>query len=877
MEREIKIEYNPTRIYAITSGDGHIVGLMDSAGYAAEILGGSFIYVAPEGIDTNAGTSANPVRTLAKAIELADDEGRDILLKAGIHTYFASHNTFGKRIVAAPGAYLVCIGTAQNDYTQQRFVFDSQAFFVAKVNPSVADHDHASGLNSGTGFWFTGRADAGATADKCNRFYAPMLSGGGILRLARLRLYRDIDGSNEIETPSATEYEWEAELIPDLETFFAGLGYGSAAFPSSDANAVLMYNHYNSLLAHGDGLGRVFVVTKVQCDLAGGTDYRHLDVVWFDGVPQYFYETPLSPSEADGGVQCYGNADTPGPMLRQWFMFGGGGYTRHTAIQPNKRIGDTDYEFSVTGPAIDSADQQDYARPCAVYHNGIPMFSTYDGSGDCYSAQQMSDEFETAGSYGSLPSYVTDILEAQLGALAKGLGMNRPYFSVYNRFGSRPGFGNDPCFGELINNVNPDSPFMTARSMTQTSLVSGAADPEFFESAEAFADNLFYGGALVNLKHFCEMPVYTGLDALFTNLGFLPVHGLGVNCRLKNCYVQPAEMHRQTEAITAGQDVATLSQYRTKADRIFVESWTPDSRHTEAQDGSSSSFSQYILGASLNGYAFSRRDVGLTRVRDSAFVGFYILADRVELWHVSAALCVYATTDGTPIHGCAFAYFSGYYLTPDATPIEIAYSIVREALSQCLIPPGSSQTAVTSADPLFKSIVNPYDLKLQAVSKGDFADSPGLAYTPETSFFTGPREAGAYDDRGVETITWEEFTIIFPWVMPTESRRVKLTNQRRDGVKSKLSVGKNSIRIPLQWKYALSQGDLRNLENLLNADESLCRIYFNPVSKPTKYLVGYVDQEFKHGGPMGLLPDTSSDVILEFDCAQPGDSIYEYL
>lgn len=879
MERKIKIEYNPQRTYSEDFGPGHTVGRLTDAEVDAIIAATTVIYCSPTGIDTASGlTEGAAVRTLAKAIELAVTGSKNaVVLLPGFHTYFASHNTFGKTIIAKNGANLVCLGTdrgfVDSAFQAQNFVFDSQAFAIQQLNPALPGHDALGGYTSGTGFWFTGRADLPTTPGKANRFYLPMLTDGGTLRLCRLRLYKGIGSSELVQTPDPTEVEWTADLIGDLEVFFAGLGYGSVAFPPTDVYGKLVYNPYDSLRAMGDGLGRVFMVTNVRCDLAGGTSYRNLTVIWYNGAPQYFYETPLSPSEGDMGPLSFGNATTPGPMLRQWYLVGGGGYVRHTAIQPNKRIGDPGYEYSVSGPALSFPQVLNHAKLPAVYWNGVPMFSTYDGSGKCYSAKQMSDVLQAAaGVYASLPAYVKTILESAQRTQAFALGYQSVRFSVYNRFRAT---------ADLVGNINPDSPMMVSQEMTETDFPASSVDPDFFDSAAALCDNLFYGGALINARWYAEFPVVTKLMAPPYNYGsgdlVLPVHGLGVNCRLQNCEILGTDIGTQRRAYTLNEPTVFNSAYRTRADRIYVEAWLPDQTSVPATDGDGSTFSNFCTAQTINGLSISRKATGLARIKNTACVDVYQVASHVQLWHISAVACAYLATDAELVHGSCASFFTGYYLTPDASPMTITESVIREAVAQNLIPPGSTTTNVTSGDPQFKSSNNPYDLRLQALAKGDFFDSPALAYTSETSVFGGPREAGAYDDRGQLTIAWDSFEIDFPWLMLTESSRMILQNQRRDGAKPKLAVSENTVRLPLQWSVALSEDDLRNLERLIRATEAMVRIYFRPVAEPTKHLVGYVDQRMRHGGPYGLLSNTSGNVQLDIDCRQPGDSIYDYL
>ncbi len=63
---------------------------------------GATIHVSPTGSDTAAGTSTNPVRTLARAVSMATS-GSTVLLRGG--TYRESVQVYGKDvdIVGAPG------------------------------------------------------------------------------------------------------------------------------------------------------------------------------------------------------------------------------------------------------------------------------------------------------------------------------------------------------------------------------------------------------------------------------------------------------------------------------------------------------------------------------------------------------------------------------------------------------------------------------------------------------------------------------------------------------------------------------------------------------------------------------------------------------
>ena len=113
MERKIKIEYNPQRTYAVESGAGHNVGLMSSESLNDLLASVTKIYCGPEGDDSNNGLSeAAAVRTWARAIELAvTGDIEAIVFLPGFHSYFASHNLYGKKAIAMPGAKFVCIGT----------------------------------------------------------------------------------------------------------------------------------------------------------------------------------------------------------------------------------------------------------------------------------------------------------------------------------------------------------------------------------------------------------------------------------------------------------------------------------------------------------------------------------------------------------------------------------------------------------------------------------------------------------------------------------------------------------------------------------------------------------------------------------------------
>lgn len=866
MERTIKIEFDPQRSYAVESGSAHAVGMMTQEMLEAELSSVSKVYVSPSGVDTNNGiTEITPVKSIAKAIELAVGTTlAAIVLMPGNHYYLASHNLYGKKLIAKPGARLIDIGTATAGnlgLTSMKWSFDAVAMFNASVSPALPGY----GPNQcGTGVWFTGRSDTPTDAGKANRYYLPAVSDGGSLRLCRLRLQYD----SQPLPIDATEQEWQvSDALGEMEVYFAAEGFPSIAFPSPGTLAgVLVTSTVNSVFAHTDGAGRVFVVLRTKCDLSGGSNFREIVTIWYNGAIQYWYELPLTPTEGDYGPQCYGNAVTAGPMIRQYAMFGGGAYVRHTAIQPRKRIGASGYQFSVQDPFNNITGVR--TRVPAFYFDGVPMFSDFQGIGKCYSAQQFSDALQAAGGvFANLPAWASKVITSAQQSLALAMGYGRG--GPYNRFGAS---------FDYAQNTNPNSPFMTAPSMTATDAASSSLNPVFFSSAESAADSLFYGGALVNVKFFAQVPIGKAKLAPY-NIQDIPlaVHGLGLNTRLQNCMIFGTDIGAQLRSYNDDATSSIQSFYRRPQDRVFIEGWNPTSLVSAAPDTTGSIHSNFVLAADANWYCTSSRPTGEVRVKNSVFAGLYLIAENAELWHVSATSCAYACTNDEQIFGSCFSYFTGYYLTPDASPVALDYCFVRESLAQNLIPPGSTVTNTSSTDPLFRSVANPYDLRLQATSKDDFFDSPALAATPTVSLFGGNREAGAYDERGIVEITWRSFEIVFPWLMPIETDRFRVSNRRRDGVRTKYSTGKASVGLRMQWRVALSEADLRNIERLVNADESMIRVYFNPVSKPTTYLTGYVDQSMRHGGPMALLSNVSENVSLDFDLQQPGESLFDWI
>lgn len=868
MERTIKIEFDPQRSYAVESGDGHVVGLMTDAMLTAELAAVSKIFVSPSGSDSYDGlTELTPVKSMAKGIELAVSNSRAaVVLMPGDHYYLASHNLYGKRLIGMSGVRLLDIGTTTAGnigLTSYKWSFDAREMYNASISPALSGFqpDYC-----GTGVWFTGRSDIPTDAGKANRYYLPAVSDGGALRLCRLRMHY-----NAQPVPiDPLENEWQvSDAIGDMEVYFGSEGYPSIAFPSPvSLDEVLVASPENSVFAHTDGAGRVFVVLRTKCDLAGGSDFREVVTIWYNGAIQYWYELPLSPSEADYGPQCYGNATTAGPMIRQYGMFGGGGYQRHTAIQPKKRIGASGYQYSVQDTFVDNIFDRVRARVPAFYFDGVPMFSDFQGTGKCYSAQQFSDALQSAaGVFANLPAWASAIITSAQRTLAVAHGYGRG--GPYNRFGA---------FIDYAQNTNPNTPFLTAPAMTSTDAAASALDPVYFASAEAVADNLFYGGSVVNINYFAQLPVGKARIAPYNTQDIpLAVHGLGVNTRLQNCQIIGTDIGAQVRSYTEQAQVNAQAFYRQAQDRAFIEAWNPTGTLSTDQDAEGTVFSNFILGADFNWYCSSAKPTGAVRIRNSAFAGIYLVAERAELWHVSATSCAYACTNDEHIFGSCFSYFTGYYLTPDASPVVLDYCFVRESLAQNLIPPGSTVTNTQSTDPLFRSVVNPYDLRLQATSKDDFFDSPALAATPTVSVFGGNREAGAYDERGIVEITWRSFEIVFPWLMPIETDRFRVSNRRRDGVRTKYSTSKASVGLRMQWRVALSETDLRNIERLVNADECMIRVYFNPVSKPTTYLTGYVDQSMRHGGPMALLSNVSENVSLDFDLQQPGESLFDWI
>lgn len=873
MERQIKIEYNPKRAVEVDYGNRRNVGLMDSIELTAQLDAVSKVYVSPTGDDANNGLSnLSPVRTITRAIDIAVVDDYDaIIFMPGMHSYYASYNLFGKMAIALPGAQFTNVD-----------IYFSNAY--------GADAFPATPL-MGIPVWFTGRGDMPENVEKSNRLYWPGVcrhpsGGSGILKLLRFNMYYDNDLSLA-KAVDSTEYEWQVDNFFDvIDAYFIGLGYtsftrlGDAFVASTEFD-----NLPENLVAMTDGAGKVFVVTSIVASLTGSMAYgsrKRLHIIWYNGEIKYWYEMDeyvshevTHPTGSQYWLLNVGSADTAGPAIA-YSVDPVSGYHRYSAIQPNKRVTDTGYKYEVTkSEAIPNNSKYMVA---GVYYDGVPMFSKYNGDGLCYSAQQISDALQSAGgSYSALPTWAKDFFSASQRQNAKAMGYRRPG-RPYNVGINANGLHNGHILRPAAT-VNPNSPYVTGPRMLSTNAPASSKDPVFFESSEAFGDNLFYGGAVINFLWYAPADNRTYYASILdlSNDGITEVYGLGINSRLQNCEVLLTDFATQKNAYEAGGAIWNYKNRLKVNDPNYVEAWIPNTEHSPVADGDASTDSQLLkIGEGYRG-TVSRYAAGIKSLKESIFVGVNIISVGVKLWHVSAATCGYAVTDDIEVYGCAFAHFSGYYLTPDGSPMTILHSVIREAVSQNLIPPDSTLTNVKSADPLFKSVENPYDLRLKAISKGDFIDSPAIALTPQTSFFGGQREAGAYDDKGSLIITWDSFLIVFPWVMPIDSGRTILENQRRDGVQTRISVSKTSIKLSLQWPYALSKDDLINIERLLNADESIVRIYFSPVSKPDKYLSGYIRQNFKTGGPISLMSLMSDKVQLEFSTPQPADSIYNYL
>ena len=864
MERNIKIQYNPQKEFATESAAGHSVGLMTADELTTLLASVSKIYVDPvDGDDANDGESeAAAVLTMAEGIAKAVDGDFDaVVLMPGSHGYLASHNLFGKKLIAKAGARIIDLGTYGNTSFTTAFVFSGTQYFYDKLLPTLTSFE------PGQPVWFTGRDDKGIAALKSNRQYQVCVHPGGEMRLISYKMWFDETTESKIaHTGLATEWS-VADTLGEMETYFAAHGYASLGFPGSLFDC-FNTTVYNRLATYTDGAGRVFVALTIRCDLTGGSSYRHITTIWHNGAIQYWYDNPVTTGYIDNGALNYGSAVDAMPMIRQGVLH----YSDHTditvrAVQPNKRYVDTGYEFSLTETWARDAVNNNRTMVSAVYFDGVPMFSTFLGDDKCCSAQQLSDALETAaGVPASLPSWADDFIRTEQRFLAKTLGYT--FAGPYNILAG----------DNFTARTNPNCPYMTSQRMLSTDAAASDFDPVFFESAESLSDNVFCGGAVINVLHYAPQPP---TKHFFTGSSYgivaptLPVCGLGVNSRLQNCEVYTCDIGRQVLAYE-GDDLAIVDSTNwDRANRLYIEAWfTTTAVTTDLAGGVTHSDKCRTINFnrfSINRTAFDRR------LKNSACVGMYLIAEHVQLWHISATVCVYATIDDTLMHGCCFSYFTGYYLTPDASPITATYCWIKEALASNLIPPDSDVTNSQSGDPLFRNTGSPYDLRLQALAKDDFFDSPAIAFTPEVSAFGGAREAGAYDEKATVTTTWSEFTIVFPWMMPTGIDRLRLENRRTDGKKTKLSVSTGTWNAALGWTYALSEADLRNIELMLAASSSLVRIFLNPISKPTKYLEGYLTHSVKNGGPFGLMPNLSDKVSLEFDAKMPADSIYEYL
>lgn len=221
---------------------------------------------------------------------------------------------------------------------------------------------------------------------------------------------------------------------------------------------------------------------------------------------------------------------------------------------------------------------------------------------------------------------------------------------------------------------------------------------------------------------------------------------------------------------------------------------------------------------------------------------------------------------------------SGQYISQLNQTVE--NSIIHEALNQNLLIPGSVEVGVVfKGNPFFKSNTQPYDLRVQAVVKGNALDSPALGISSNASAFGGQRDAGAYDEKGELLTQRERFEISAPWAKRDRLERRSKNNVTESGIYTILPTSGTYMSVVFTWELSITDADRQKLNRMIQADDLRIWLYPRPIEDPTLVLAGYIETRADVSNVRGFvdLPGNRVGIRARFQAPDPTQNIEDYL
>lgn len=786
MERTVRFDFNPRRV--ANTDQGPAPGLIGALGEP----GSSVVYVsASTGDDADTGlTEVLAKKTIYGALQTAQD---NIVLMDGTFGYWATIDLQGKQIYA------------RNDVV------------IEKRSNTIP------GALIGT--TFEGGQVRGSASDD-NRFWHCVYGeSGGLIEIEIIE--RRSDG---VQLQAAVDTDFGATV----NGVFSELTFNNAQIAGA-ANS--------GALVHIFGTNKVFAIA-VLCSSASygfAGDASMQTVICFDetGTPTHYYVVEgISPSSGTNpDLRSFRSLGTnAGGRAMIQAAAGGGGSFDYIIVEPNVAPTNPGWYRFISAPGLTAPSPQtggitpaNYAGDIIQWIHEPQAFNTI-----AYTLDQLYDAFVLAAdTYASLPFSLQDFFYER----PQLYSMQRYFSGIDNNFGPAVGF---PAFPDAKLDAAPCNEYYTCPwdqvtgtppANTTDIPLSAGQNPTFFDNDDIKTMALFTNGAcrniLVDLTDSTFTVQVTPTDRFIGrdgNIGGLISDGDAVNCEAVG---MSGDFRRSEEFNLFGGGTQT---YTTTPKTACVADGQIDLCQVASFWQGFNNFG--LTGSPLN---MSNSEFIVCAYAGSGGSSATESANSV-LWHCSVLKCYGATLNVTKIFGSAISELTGPFVNQVSSTIED--SIVRESTTN-VIQTGSTLINVVIANPQFRSTLQPFDLRLKAIAKGDAVDSPGLGLTATPSIHGGNREAGAYDDNSVLQEFWETISIVAPWTTAVNGEAQSKTNKVNDGRQPTLSLSKPSFIYDFNWELPVVNEEREKLLRILRSAENRFRFYAKPVANPAIFIEGH--------------------------------------
>ena len=224
---------------------------------------------------------------------------------------------------------------------------------------------------------------------------------------------------------------------------------------------------------------------------------------------------------------------------------------------------------------------------------------------------------------------------------------------------------------------------------------------------------------------------------------------------------------------------------------------------------------------------------------------------------------VYACESSETIKNSILDDLTGQFINSTGGIMTIQDSIVNEQVNSNIIPALAVKIgSVLTRNPFFKSTVQPFNLRLQATTKGDPLDSPAIGLTSTVSAFGGNREAGSYDDFSTLGIAREEVEIFAPWITNVKGERKSKENAVESGDRFTLSLSGQSLIYRFDWKLPVTDTERQIIHRIMSAENNRILFNPNPLAAPGEFIEGSFKPKTDYSNHRSILSNVADKLFL---------------